>query len=118
MGMNGQDIKVTLGKNLKLYRERRGLSQSDLAELAQISISFLSNIERGLKFPQPEILGKLATVLGVGVHELFLETFVIEEDKVLFRRDASRDELLDVMYDDLMKDVGLAVADVFKRYLH
>ena len=116
--MDGRDIKVTFGKNAKMLRERRGLSQSDLAERAQISISFLSNIERGLKFPQPDVLAKLSTALGIGVHELFLENFVIAESKVLLRQSDSQEKLSDLMYEDVMKDVGLAVADVFKRYLY
>jgi len=116
--VDGRDIKVTFGKNAKMFRERRGLSQSDMAERAQISISFLSNIERGLKFPQPDILAKLSTALGIGVHEFFLENSVTAEGKVLLGQSDSHEELLDLMYEDVMKDVGLAVADVFKRYLY
>jgi len=115
--MDGQTIKITVGKKTKLFRERRGLSQSDLAELAQISISFLSNIERGLKFPQPDTLARLANALCVEVPEFFMENFVIVEGKVALQHNDMNERLLDVMYDDLMKDVGESVADVFKRYL-
>jgi transcriptional regulator with XRE-family HTH domain len=105
--MDGQAIKDTLGKNIKLLRARRGLSQADLSEKANISINFLSNIERGIKFPQPTMLAKLANALGVEVNELFVEDLVADEGN----------ELLNHMSEDLTKTVNLAMAEVFKRYL-
>ena len=58
--MDGQDIKATLGKNIKILRARRGLSQADLAEKADMSITFLSTIERGIRFLQPDMMAKIA----------------------------------------------------------
>jgi transcriptional regulator with XRE-family HTH domain len=49
--MDGQAIKNTLGKNIKLLRVRRGLSQADLSEKADISIPFLSNSSEALNTP-------------------------------------------------------------------
>ena len=46
--MDGQEIKTALGKNIKLIRNQRQYSQELLAEKADISITFLSNIERDL----------------------------------------------------------------------
>ncbi|MDR2257890.1 MAG: helix-turn-helix domain-containing protein [Treponema sp.] len=105
--MDGQGIKDTLGKNIKILRARRGLSQADLSEKADISINFLSNIERGIKFPQPDMLSKIANALGVEVNELFLEHLVTGEVN----------ELLNHISEDLTKNVNLAMAEVFKRYL-
>jgi len=53
----------------------------------------------------------------VEVPEFFMENFVIVEGKVALQHNDMNERLLDVMYDDLMKDVGESVADVFKRYL-
>ena len=69
--MGGQEIKLAFGKNIKNLRAHRGYSQAVLAERVDISITFLSNIERGLKFPQPEILSQIAEGLEVEVYELF-----------------------------------------------
>lgn len=41
--MDGKDIKVIFGKNIKFNRFHKGYSQADLAEKADISITFLSN---------------------------------------------------------------------------
>jgi len=105
--MDGQAIKDTLGKNIKLLRARRGLSQADLSEKADISIPFLSNVERGIKFPQPEMLSKIANALGTEVSELFSRNLASDTGK----------ELLGHMSEDLAKNVNQAMEDVFRRYL-
>jgi len=69
--MGGQEIKTALGANIKVYRSHRQFSQAILAEKADISIAYLSKIERGIKYPKPEILSQLAESLGVEVYELF-----------------------------------------------
>ena len=71
--MTGTDLRRILSKNLKLLRNRRSLSQIELAEKADISIPFLSNIERSNKWPHPETLVRLAKALDVEVHVLFQE---------------------------------------------
>ena len=70
--MTGADLRQTLSKNIKLLRNQRSLSQIELAEKADISIPFLSNIERGNKWPYPDTLTKLAAALGVDVYSLFV----------------------------------------------
>ena len=69
--MEGQEIKAALGKNIKFLRTQRQFSQALLAEKADISITFLSNIERGLKYPKPAVLSKISKSLAVEVYELF-----------------------------------------------
>jgi transcriptional regulator with XRE-family HTH domain len=105
--MDGQAIKDTLGKNIKIARTRRGLSQAGLAEKADISITFLSNIERGIKYPLPNILSKIANALGVEVNQLFMANLAANEGK----------ELLNHMSEDFTKNVNLAMEKVIKRYL-
>jgi len=105
--MDGQAIKDALGKTIKFLRFRRGLSQADLAEKADISIPFLSTIERGVKFPQPEILSKLAKALDVEVFELFKTDYVPPDSKVMMSQ----------LSEDITKNVNLTIADVFKRYM-
>jgi transcriptional regulator with XRE-family HTH domain len=105
--MDGQGIKDTLGRNIKILRARRGLSQSKLAEKADISIPFLSNIERGIKYPQPDMLSRLVNALGVEVNELFITNPGTGESK----------ELISLLSEDMKSKVNLAMAEVFRRYL-
>jgi transcriptional regulator with XRE-family HTH domain len=69
--MKGSDLRAILSRNIKFFRSHRGLSQAELAEKADISIAFLSNIERGNKWPYPDTLVHIARGLGVEVFELF-----------------------------------------------
>jgi transcriptional regulator with XRE-family HTH domain len=73
--MGGQEIKTVLGRNIKLYRAHRKFSQAVLAEKADISIHYLSKIERGIKYPKPDILSQIAESLGVEAYELFKTNF-------------------------------------------
>jgi len=69
--MTGTDLRRILSENIKLLRGQRSLSQIELAEKADISIPFLSNIERQNKWPHPDTLAKLAKALDVEVYALF-----------------------------------------------
>jgi len=71
--IDGQGLRILLGKRIQLYRKHWQLSQAALAERADISITFLSQIERGVKYPTSETLSRIANALGVEVCELFKE---------------------------------------------
>jgi transcriptional regulator with XRE-family HTH domain len=64
-------IRIVLSGNLKKLRKYREWSQAELAKKANISMNFLSEIERGCKWPYPETLQNLAKALGVEVFEFF-----------------------------------------------
>jgi transcriptional regulator with XRE-family HTH domain len=104
--MDGQAIKATLGKNIKFLRFRREFSQADLAEKAEISIIFLSNIERGVKFPMPDVLARIAKALDVEVYELF-KTSQLPVDT---------GAVIDQLSEDLTRKVNQAITAVFTRY--
>jgi transcriptional regulator with XRE-family HTH domain len=68
--MEVKEVRAVLAKNLKLYRGLRAMSQAALAEEAGISIPFLSDIERGNKWPYMDTLIHIAKALKVDVYEL------------------------------------------------
>ena len=111
IGMDGQEIKVALGQNIKNLRSHRRYSQAELAEKVDISIIYLSNIERGKKFPKPAILSQLADGLDVQVYELFKPNHtpkvVVSDDKKLISR-ISR---------DITQKVIHAMETGFKKYV-
>jgi transcriptional regulator with XRE-family HTH domain len=69
--INGQGVRELLGKRIQFYRKQRQLSQAALAEKADISITFLSKIERGIKYPTSETVSGIANGLGVELCDLF-----------------------------------------------
>ncbi|MFD0829840.1 helix-turn-helix domain-containing protein [Neobacillus sp. M.A.Huq-85] len=63
-----------LGKIIYDLRKKRGYSLSELAERANISKSYLSNIERNLnRNPSIQVLRKIAQVLNVDLKTLLQE---------------------------------------------
>jgi transcriptional regulator with XRE-family HTH domain len=102
-----QELKKTLGKNLKFLRFRRRLSQLDLAEEACISVTFLSNIERGNNFPQAGTLCNLAKALKVDVWELF---------KGEGASDKQERNIIDRISDDFTKQVYMTIETIRKQY--
>ena len=57
-------IAIKFGRIIRANREGRGLSQEALAELAALSRSYLSEIERGAVVPSIDTMQKLADALG------------------------------------------------------
>ena len=64
---------VQLGKNISLFRRRRGMSQKDLAARVNICIPPMNKIEKGRNYPSSPIIFRIAKVLGVAVEDLFAE---------------------------------------------
>jgi len=104
--MEEQELKKTLGKNIKFFRFHRQFSQADLAEKANISITFLSNIERGNNYPQAGTLCNLASALDIQVWELFKGEGSSEVASTL----------VDRISEDFVRYVNLAMETVHKQY--
>jgi len=117
--MDGQEIKSTLGKNIKLVRNQRQYSQELLAEKADISITFLSNIERGLKYPKPAVLSQIAESLGVEVYELFKTNSKPNIAPIIIRNDSKQmlTRLSKVMTRKVNNAVNHAMEGVFKDFM-
>jgi transcriptional regulator with XRE-family HTH domain len=64
------DLREVFAANLRHLRHAKGLSQDDLAYEAEISRSYLSQLEKGAFYASLKIVGKLAAVLGVEPAEL------------------------------------------------
>lgn len=65
------DLRKNFGKRLKTLRRQAGLTQEELAEATEISVDFISLVERGINSPSFDNLEKLAKILGVSVRDLF-----------------------------------------------
>ena len=106
--MEVKDLRAILSKNIKLYRGNHGWSQADLAEKANISITFLSNIERGVKWPYPDTLVKLAKALKVEEFELFRKNKEIIDDTAI---------LVDRLVTDISVSVKESIEKTYRQYL-
>lgn len=90
---------IRLGQALRSAREERGLTQDALADAADVSKKYISNIERGKCNPSYDILYRLVSALHISADFLF-EDFEnassTEEEKLLtnYRRCPLRDRPL------------------------
>jgi transcriptional regulator with XRE-family HTH domain len=76
------DIRLVLGKNIKIHRKICDFSQSKLAERVNTATNYISAIEAGRRFPSVEILEKIAVALGIDTPELFsMEQIKLEMTK-------------------------------------
>ena len=105
--MQEQELKENLGKNIKFFRFRRQFSQADLAEKAQISITSLSDIERGNNFPQAKTLCNLAQALDVEVWSLFRGEGTSDDQNLVIEH----------FSEDFSKHINIAIDTVRKQYI-
>lgn len=66
-------LAVKFGRVVRRARVGRSLSQEALADLANVSRSFLSEVERGSASPSLETMQKLADALGEQLSFLVIE---------------------------------------------
>lgn len=60
-----QQQRILFGLKVRQIRQEKGWNFDELKQRAGISASYLNEIEKGKKFPQPDNLHKLALALGV-----------------------------------------------------
>lgn len=67
------ELYQVIGSNIKYYREKAGLTQIQLSEKLQISISYLSKIEASgcTKSLSISVLNHIANTLDVDIKEFF-----------------------------------------------
>ena len=69
--MYEEDIIKRIGLNIMIIRERQGLTQEKLAELAGLHRAYIGQIERGEKNIGLKNLEKIANALGLRLKDLF-----------------------------------------------
>ena len=104
--MKEKELKGILGKNIKYFRQNRQLSQAELAEKANISVTFLSNIERGNNYPQVGTLCNISNALSVNVWELFKGERASDDQKAIIER----------INEDYNKHLKQALETVYRQY--
>jgi XRE family transcriptional regulator, fatty acid utilization regulator len=68
--VTGEDLRFILGLKMKSLRQERGLTLQEMAGRCGLSISYLSEIEKGKKYPKADKLIVIAQALGAPFEEL------------------------------------------------
>ncbi|MEG2322481.1 MAG: helix-turn-helix transcriptional regulator [Bacilli bacterium] len=66
-------VKELFGRNLKYYRFKKGLSQEQLAEKIDTTVTYISNIETGRNGVTFTKVEEFCNVLGIKPSQLFDE---------------------------------------------
>ncbi len=90
--------QIDLGMRLKELRTKRGLSQTELAELVGVTPSTISQVESNLIYPSLPALLKMAEVLSVEISSFFLEKADVR-NRVIF----PAAEAVEIKFPDLPK---------------
>lgn len=78
---SGTDIDpLDVGSFIRSQRERAEMSIRKLAELADVSNPYLSQIERGLRKPSADILQQVANALRISVETLYVRAGILPDD--------------------------------------
>jgi transcriptional regulator with XRE-family HTH domain len=65
------DIRKVLAANIKVYRKAKALTQAQLAEQAGTATHYIAMIEGCKNFPSPDMIERIAAVLGKDTVDLF-----------------------------------------------
>ena len=110
--------KENLAINVTVFRARKRLSQTELAELVGISRPTISRIERGEGDPTLDVLERIAAAFNIGIPDLFISESGDEfsSNAELERRasQSRRGESVDVR--DLIVAVDEAAGHPAERY--
>ncbi len=68
------DIREVLARNLRIYRQQRGLSQEELAHKAEIDRTYVSALERCVYGVSIDVLDRLAVALSIEAADLLQRT--------------------------------------------
>ena len=70
---------LDVGAFIRSQRERAKMSVRRLAELAEVSNPYLSQIERGLRKPSADILQQVAHALRISVETLYVRAGILPD---------------------------------------
>ena len=65
------NLKYKLGRNIKVERIRKNITQEKFAEMIDMSLSYISKLEQGLTSPTAIVLYKTAKGLDIPMEKCF-----------------------------------------------
>lgn len=92
-------MSYNIGSQLKYFRKEKKLTLKQIAAKTNLSVSLLSNIERGLRSPTIVNLQKICTAIGITINELLIFSDVSHvlhknERKTVFSEDTKASDVL------------------------
>lgn len=110
--------KNIVGNNLRMMRERRGITQEDLALKSGLTQGYINFLENGKRGYSKKSLEKIANALGIQISELFEEKTreepaIVAEQPLLYGK---RRRLCDTII-SLLEQLPTPVVDHYRALL-
>lgn len=74
---------ITLGKRIKFYRKQKHITQEQMAEQLDLSLSFISQIERGVRKMSLDTFIDICDFIDCSVSDLIEQSTIPNEDNSL-----------------------------------
>ncbi len=104
---------LDVGAFIRSQRERAEMSIRKLAELADVSNPYLSQVERGLRNPSADILQQVANALRISVESLYVRAGILPDEE---RSVSTVSEAIE--HDpDLTDEQKMALLNVYESFL-
>lgn len=84
---------IKIGKNIQNIRKSNGYTQEQLAEKAEVSSRYISDVEQDKAKPSYEVLIRICNIFNVGLDQIFSEYLKIKGNKTLEYTIAGFDKL-------------------------
>ena len=68
-----EDVRKTVGRNVRRLREEVGLSQEKLALEADLDRTYVSGVERGVRNPTIVVVARIAKALKIEPNKLLVK---------------------------------------------
>ena len=105
------DILRVIGENTRMYRERAGLTQANLAERVGVGTAFISRVERGQKRMRVETMMAVAEALNVSVDLLLYQKSMNAQLQTLTR-------MLEGSSPEFIDEIIMLVRGCLKQFEH
>lgn len=68
-----RDWRQIVGRNVRKFRQQKGLTQEELAFAAKIDLTYVGDIERGRRNPSLLVMARIADALSVPLQNLIAD---------------------------------------------
>ena len=106
---------ISIGARIKYIRTQKGLSQEELAEFADVSPVYISNIERGEKSASLKTVIAVANVMNISTDSILI-------DSLFHSTDGQERPLFDILCDctkekhDIIINSTKALKNIIRSY--
>lgn len=104
-------LQKTFIRNLKHYRKKKGLTQTELTVEIDMGLNYINGVEQGAFFPKPDVIDRIAQVLDIKPSLLFGEGLPAEDT------DSLVEKITDRLVQKMRPSVHDDIADVLRSLI-